>query len=163
MTRDKQAGPTTAAQRNAAAVAPLTAALQGLDVPDLYAALGAEVSAAAKGSGEVARFAVTVDRDQLVRGSMSELGERIFKRWSRTLHGFLCEPSGEDADLRSQVLSALASRDVSASALVAGLLVGTFGIAPAIATLIAALVVQLFVKPVTDEICKYWGEQLAAG
>ena len=78
------------------------------------------------------------------------------------LHDFLCKPSEDDKDLRSKVLSALTSKDVSASALIIGVLVGTFGVAPAIATLIAALVVQLVVKPAADEICKYWDEQLAS-
>ena len=153
---------TELARQQATGAIKATTDLQNLKAADLYAALGAEVSGAAQGSAEIGRFTVTVDPDQLDRGVFSDIGQRLFKRWNHTLHDFLCKPSEDDKDLRSKVLSALTNKDVSASALIIGVLVGTFGVAPAIATLIAALVVQLVVKPAADEICKYWDEQLAS-
>jgi hypothetical protein len=160
---DRRAKHTTAlAQELAVGAAEVTINLQDMKTADLYAALGAEISGAAQGSAEISRFAVTVDPNQLDRGVFSDIGERLFKRWNQSLHDFLCKPSDEDKDLRGKVLAALASKDISASCLIIGVLVGTFGVAPAIATLVAALVVQLVVKPAADEICKYWDEQLAA-
>jgi hypothetical protein len=151
----------TRAEHSAAGGSDAMAALVKLAPPDLFAALGHQVSEAARGAPGVTSFAVTVDLDELDRGVLTDLGKRIFARWNRTLHDFLCKASSEDQDLKSRVLQALSGKDVSASAILVGVLVGTFGLAPAVATIVSALVVKLVVQPAGDEICKFWDEQLA--
>jgi hypothetical protein len=151
----------TRAEKSAAGSSAAIGELVKLAPPDLFAALGHQVSEAASGAAGANNFAVSVNVDELDRGVFTDLGRRIFARWSRALHDFLCKSSSEDQDLKSRVLSALSGKDVSATVVLVGVLVGTFGLAPAVATIVATLVVKLIAQPAGDEICKYWDEQLA--
>jgi hypothetical protein len=128
---------------------------------DLYVLLGQRVQAATRGATDTASFDMPFDPDNFQRSSsLRELGHRIFRRWSRTLHEFVCNPTSADKDIRDRLWTAITSKESSLVALTAGVLVATFGVSPAVAAVVAALLVRVVFNPATDEVCRYWSEQL---
>jgi hypothetical protein len=130
--------------------------------PDLYSLLAARITEPVAGSAAANdRFRGRIDLDELDRSTAAvELGKRIFARWSRALHDFLCSPSTEDKNLRDDMLQAIFSKQGGGVAIIAGGLVATFGASPAIAAVVAALLVKLIMAPAVDEVCKAWAETL---
>jgi hypothetical protein len=134
--------------------------LAGKRSADLYAALAFRVSQASSESSEIARFDAPLNVDSLDRANATvELGYRIFQRWNRALHGFVCGSDDQDKDIRDRLLRAITGKD-GAVALIAGLLVSYFGASPAIAAIVAALLIQIIGKPAREEICSTWKEKL---
>jgi len=88
------------------------------------------------------------------------LGRRIFKRWNREAHNLMCGADPDDAQGRKQLRDALGLGDVAFAAALTSVLISV-GLAPAIATVVAALAVKRFFAPAADEICKAWTESLA--
>jgi hypothetical protein len=130
---------------------------------DLYALLALRLSApgAGVGAGED-RFQTAYTDDDLLRSAAAvALGKRVFVRWSLAFHDFLCHPGDEDKKLREQMLNAIISKEGVGLALLAGGLVAGFGLSPAVAAVVAALVVKLVVAPAADEVCRAWGDSLA--
>ena len=76
------------------------------------------------------------------------------------MHDFLCTSGGEEQDLRRRLMSALTGRDGGAPALLAGTLVAAFGVSPAVAALVAALLMKLVIAPAKDELCQSWAASL---
>jgi hypothetical protein len=140
---------------------------------DLYAALVLRIKNASGGSaklnvddqsrGAVATgsFDAPLDIDDLPRDKeTTTVGKLIFRRWSRVLHNFACNSESEDADLRDRLLNAISGKSGGGVALVAAMLVASFGLSPAVAAVIAALLAKLIVAPAADEVCKAWGKTL---
>jgi hypothetical protein len=99
--------------------------------------------------------------DDLVRsGAAVALGKKIFTRWSKAFHDFLCAPSQDDKDLRDRVLQAIFDKKTGGTAIVAGALVAAFALSPITAGLIAALIMRLIVAPAADGICEAWTDSL---
>lgn len=112
--------------------------------------------AAPCGSSDLNLRSRSGEDDALRTSEATEIGRRIFMRWSKTLHAFVCAPQNEDADLRSQLVSAIVGKGGGAAALVAGTLVASFGLSPAVSALVAALLLKLIVAPAADELCATW-------
>lgn len=89
-------------------------------------------------------------------GEAAAVGRRIFMRWSRTLHAFVCAPGPEDAELRAKLVHAIVGKGGGATAIVAGTLVASFGLSPAVAALLSALMLKLIVAPAAEELCASW-------
>jgi hypothetical protein len=114
-----------------------------------------------RGSGTASAFDVRVRIDDFERGD-ANLGQQIFRRWSRVLHEFVCKPSKDDAELRDRVLGAIVGKDGGGVAVVAAVLAGVFGVSPGLSALIAALLIKLIVAPAADEVCEAWNDNLKA-
>ncbi|KAA1054454.1 hypothetical protein [Azospirillum argentinense] len=147
--------------------------LQDQSPDDLYRSLAAQVAAASSEAPSSASFVPTgqaqisdddlrrgPQADDLRRGQDIELGKRIFQRWNRTLHEFVCKPNTADQDLRAKLVGALTGTEGGGVALVAGILVAAFGASPAVAAIVAALLIKLVVAPAADEICQVWAAAL---
>ena len=95
-----------------------------------------------------------------VMDDVKELGRRIFKRWNREAFKLVC--GGEDLDKkdREELANAFGLGDAAVAGMIASLLVSSFGVAPAIATVVAALVIKRFFRPAYDEFCELWKEKL---
>lgn len=132
--------------------------------PDLLAALAQTATRSAEGSPAIARM-TAIDLDSLPRDSETvELGRRILARWSRSLHQFMCTSDDkEDEELRTRVWNAITGKDGGATALLAGTLVAAFGASPALAALVAALLMKFMISPARDEICSAWKASLGPG
>jgi hypothetical protein len=100
-------------------------------------------------------------KDDLERGSAVELGKKIFARWNRTLNEFACKPNSEDANLQNQLIGALTGKE-GGTAVIAGLMITSFGASPAVAAVVAALLVKLVLAPAAKEVCNAWSDALSA-
>ncbi|ESY77456.1 hypothetical protein X739_32980 [Mesorhizobium sp. LNHC220B00] len=128
---------------------------------DLYAALAVNVERTIAGNAVAGQFTAAFDADQLPRDEATVgLGKRIFMRWSRTLQEFVCNPNDTDTDLQSRLVAALTGKE-GGLAVIAGVLVASFGASPAVAAIVATLLLKLVAEPLRGELCAYWAEQLA--
>jgi hypothetical protein len=87
--------------------------------------------------------------------ALRDLGRRIFLRWSRALHDFLCSEGGENSTLRGKLFEALLGKGGGAAA-ISAIMMSTFGVSPAIAVLVATLLTKIIIAPAQEEICAVW-------
>ena len=128
-------------------------------IADLYAALVSRVQDEA--TGKKLHSEQRVNFEELERGSSeAELGKRIFRRWSKALHDFTCSSSMDEKDVRDRLINAISGKEGGGVALIAATLVGAFGVSPAVAAVIAALVSRLIIAPAADEVCQAWAKSL---
>lgn len=130
--------------------------------PDLFAALAQRVSdTAISDSNRGFGAAIEVGAFTLNNETVA-LGRRIFHRWNKTLHQFVCEPDSNDDAVRTKLISALTGRE-GGVAVVAAALVTTFGANMGVAAIVAALLMRLFLQPAGEELCATWKKHLSEG
>ena len=74
----------------------------------------------------------------------------------------MCGTNAEDAPEREKFHDAIKSGKQIAAATLAGILVSSLGIAPAIAAVVGAITVKLFFDPAQETICDLWGKKLSS-
>jgi len=135
------------------------------DEDQLYEELGIRSRAIAGNVAVSASFmpAITANEIQAM-GAMDEvkkLGRRIFQRWNREAYHLLCGTEAEDEKDRSELRAAFGIGRSAVAATLTGMLVSSFGLAPAIAAVIAALFIKRFFQGAYEETCAFWKAQLA--
>lgn len=106
---------------------------------------------------------VTIDQQEMGLEDLAILGRRILGRLERELHAVVCGGGKDDKEDRESILSAVGAGDVALGTILYGVLVTSFGLAPAVATVVAALLIKRVLAPAGNEVCKFWGERLAEG
>jgi hypothetical protein len=91
--------------------------------------------------------------------ALREFGARYFASVSEQVYGLICGSDADDAGLRNKLLSVFTDKSTFA-ALLAGIIVTQIGLAPALAAVVAALVVKLFAAPAYSIMCDMWGRAL---
>lgn len=135
------------------------------DEETLVEQLGARAKAIPEDPAVAGRYNPTITVDYATMGPMDDivdLGGRILRRWERELHAVVCGDAKADKQDRTTILDALGLDDVALGAALGTVLVTSFGLAPAIATVVAALLIKRIFKPAGDEVCTFWGERLEA-
>ncbi len=67
------------------------------------------------------QFLKSFSVDDLVRSEdMSNLGKRIFMRWSVAIHEFVCKSGNDDKEIKAQIISAIVGKGGGAAAVIAG-------------------------------------------
>jgi hypothetical protein len=141
------------------AVAPLIES----DEPQLYEQLGIRVAAIEQRPEIAGSFDPSIVFDEVAMGpldSVRELGRRIFQRWERSAFDLVCGTILTDEGDRKSLADAFGINSTAAAALMATLLVSQFGVAPAIAAVIAAIIVKRFFRPAYQEFCTFWSERI---
>ena len=90
-----------------------------------------------------------------------DFGRRFFERLMPDAYKLMC--GAEDEEERQEdrrCLLSLGREEVGA--VIAGLLVANLAMAPAAATVVAALVLRLFFKPAYGAMCEVWRTRLPA-
>jgi hypothetical protein len=95
-----------------------------------------------------------------LREDFKAFGKRFFERASGQAYGLLCGSDPKDREQREKVTSALGLGKESFAAGLTGLLIAELGLAPAIATVVALLLVRLFFRPALDSMCEVWHRKL---
>lgn len=152
---------TEAQDAAAAAVSPLLAA----DEQQLFEELGIRARALAEEPAAAGSFDPDVTFDEAQMGVLDDVrafGRRLFARWSRELHELVCGSDPDDEADRKGLTEALGLGETAIAAYLAMLLVSSFGLAPALATVAAAIIVKRFFKPALAEFCSSWAASLAA-
>lgn len=143
----------------AAAVTPLLGAEEDV----LFAELGMRARALAANLDVAASFDPVVTYDEAQMGVMEDvraLGKRLFRRWNRELRDLICGNDPDDAKDRKAIGNAIGLGQAGFAAYLATMLVSSFGLAPALAAVAAAIIVNRFFRPAIDEMCAAWTEQL---
>jgi len=94
------------------------------------------------------------------KSEIFELGNRILRRWSRSLHSMLCGSAEEDSEFRIRFINAVSGKQALAP-IIAGIAATAFGLSAAMAALLGTLIARYFIDPAADEICKSWGKSLS--
>jgi hypothetical protein len=138
--------------------------LRKIDDPDtLFSLLATRVtSPTAMFATPGDRYGTKFDVGEVTRsGPMVELGKRIFFRCSDALHDFLCKANSDDKQLQQSLIKALVGKEVGSVGIIAGGLVVLFGMAPAAAAVVAAILVQVVVAPTVNVLCEEWDASIA--
>jgi len=141
------------------AVAPLLSA----DEDQLYAELGIRARALALDPAVAGEFDPHVQYSEAEMGVLDDVrafGQRLFRRWNRELNGLICGADPDDAAERKKLADTIGLGETAVAAFVATLIVSSLGLAPAIAAVVAAIVVKRFLRPTLEELCVVWGESL---
>ena len=141
-------------------------ALLESDETQLYEQLGIRVTAMTQEPALAGDYSPDLRSEELAMGPLEDLrklGQRIYGRWEKETYSMVCGQSTEDAADRKSIVDAFGIGGTAVAAYLATALVSTFGLAPAIAAVIAALVVRRFFRPAYQEFCGAWSERLSAG
>jgi hypothetical protein len=81
------------------------------------------------------------------------VGNRILRRWAREVYAIVCGERPEDRADRRRILAALRLGEAGAATVIAGVLIGSMGLAPVLASAIAVIVARRFLEPAREELC----------
>lgn len=133
------------------------------DPEQLFEELGIRATAVGKDPALAGSFDPTVTYDAALLGPMDDLrhfGKKFFERWSAQSYNLVCGGGLEDQNERKRLLDAFGLGRDSVAAFLAALLVVHLGLAPALAAVVAALVLRLFFRPGYEAMCAVWKEKL---
>jgi len=145
--------------------APAIEKLLRSDPEQLFEELGLRSSAIGRNVAVSAAFAPAFTAEDIKEmGDLAEarkLGQRIFRRWNREAYHLFCGNDPEDDKDRRALREAFGIGGLAVATTLSGLLVTSFGVSPAIAAVLAALVVKRFFQGAYQETCDFWKEKLA--
>ncbi len=130
----------------------------------LYEMLGMRLKAVQDDIGKQGSFEpdVAYSDHMGAMDELSKLGQRVFKRISKEAYGLVCGSDEGDKDDRKTIVDALNLSSKAAVIALSGVLVSSFGLAAAVASVIAALIIKRFAKPAGEEalkfLCDTWKE-----
>jgi hypothetical protein len=83
-------------------------------------------------------------------------GQRLFKRLNAASYELLCKDPFDNGETLKKLGEALKESTATATGLLAPILVANLGLAPAVAAIVATLIVKTLSKSIADEICSTW-------
>ncbi len=89
-------------------------------------------------------------------------GRRLFKRLNLASYELLCKDPFDNGETLQKLSGALEDSTAKAAGFLAPVLVANLGLAPAVAAIIAVLVVKTISKAIADEICSTWKNSFEA-
>jgi hypothetical protein len=87
-------------------------------------------------------------------------GQRLFKRLNAASYELLCKDPFDNGETLKKLGAALEESTATAAGLLAPVLVANLGLAPAVAAIVATLIVKTLSKAIADEICSTWKNNL---
>jgi uncharacterized membrane protein YdfJ with MMPL/SSD domain len=134
--------------------------------PDqLFAELGLRQKAIENDPAQAGLFEPAATYDASFAGPLDilkEFGQDFFGRVNMDLYSLVCGDDAKFASDRKKLVDALGLGDVAFAGALTAVLITSFGLAPAIATVVAALVVKLFFKNALAAMCAVWKKRLPA-
>jgi hypothetical protein len=131
---------------------------------ELFAELGIRALALSRHPAAAGSFDPDVRYNEIWMGDLDDVtafGRRLYDRWDRALHEVLCG-NHPDRDARQQASDdALGVGEPAFAAYLTMLVVSNLGIAPALASVAAVIVVKRFFSPSLDHLCQTWATSLA--
>ncbi|HYO91630.1 MAG TPA: hypothetical protein VEQ40_08340, partial [Pyrinomonadaceae bacterium] len=90
-----------------------------------------------------------------------DYGKRLFRRWSAEGYKLICGDDPEDEEDRKELVEAFGLDNNKVASMMAGMLVAQLGLAPAIAAVIAAILIKRFLlNPAYEQFCALWKDYL---
>ena len=134
--------------------------------PDqLYAELGLRQKAIVNDPSQAGLFETTATYNAAFAGPLDvlkEFGQKFFSNLSGSLYNLACGTDQENDGDRKKLKDAFGGGTTVFATSLAAILVSSFGLAPAIAAVVAALAVKLFFKDAYDAMCVVWKKHLPA-
>ncbi len=125
----------------------------------LYTELGKRIELIQDDPTLAGKLDLPIEPPEGIVDELSELGKRVFRRNLRQLHRLLCGDNPDESQDRQKFQQALGVDDVIVPTIVS-LLTSYLGLAPALASIIAILLLKYFLKPTYEETCSFWLEHL---
>ena len=85
-----------------------------------------------------------------------EAGKRVFDRVNPLTYELMCKPLGDDAETQKILDETINQNYTKAAGMLAPVLVSGVGLAPAVATLLATLIIKKVSKYIATGICETW-------
>ena len=131
---------------------------------ELFAELGIRARALSRHPAAAGSFDPDVRYNEVWMGDVDDVrafGRRLYERWDRELHDLVCgnDPAGNAE--RKALGDALGAGESAFAVSLAIVVVSSLGIAPALASVAAAIVVTRFFNPTLDHLCQSWATSLA--
>lgn len=96
-----------------------------------------------------------------IKDDLKALGTRVLRRWNRSAYDLLCGTDPDDAATQQEIKKALGLGEAAVIGALATALVG-IGLMPALAPIVAAILVKKFFRPAYGEFCAVWKGKLPA-
>lgn len=148
----------------------LVESLWELDEDQLEAQIGSHVQAigddvagrGAKGvdPGSLESIDVNVAARASIDPSFLEAGKQLFDRVNPLVYQLMCKPLGDDAETQKILDETVNQNYTKAAGMLAPVLVSGVGLAPAVATLLATLIIKKVSKYLATGICETWEKSL---
>jgi glycosyltransferase A (GT-A) superfamily protein (DUF2064 family) len=149
----------------------LVESLWELDEDQLQAQIGSRVQAigddvAGRGARGVDPASLeSIDVNVAARASIDQTfldaGRQLFDRVNPLTYELMCKPLGDDAETRKILDETINQNYTKAAGMLAPVLVSGVGLAPAVATLLATLIIKKIAKTGANAICETWEKSLA--
>jgi hypothetical protein len=148
----------------------IVASLWELDDDVLEAQLGSRVQAigddvAGRGARGVDLTSLeSIDVNVAARASIDprllDAGRQLFDRVNPLVYQLMCKPLGDDAETQKILDETINQNYTKAAGMLAPVLVSGVGLAPAVATLLATLIIKKVSKYLATGICETWEKSL---
>jgi len=105
-----------------------------------------------------------VSKGIVSKGTDASFGDRLFKRLNLKSYNLMCSNISdlvEQAETLKQLQDAYEQSTVKAASFMVPVLITNLGLAPAIAAIIAALIIKTISSASAETICEVWKEKLA--
>lgn len=89
-----------------------------------------------------------------------EAGQRLFDRVNPLVYDLMCKPLGNDPETQKILDEAIGQNYTKAAGMLAPVLISGLGLAPAIATLLATLIIKKIANYTATGICDTWKQTL---
>ena len=135
--------------------------LEESDENQLYQELGVRLKAIASDPALAGSFDPTVTYSAALMGPLDDVklfGKKFFEKMSREAYGLVC--GGGLTDEEQKKFTEALGNKIDFGTWLAAILVAHWAIAPAIAAVVAALVVRLFFRPAHSAMCEVWASKL---
>jgi hypothetical protein len=142
---------------------PAVEALTEHDADQLFTELGMRLETIQSDPSKSGQFNLVPDKSKEALGLMDEfrsIGQKYFNRVNVLAYGLVCGSDSENEKERNALLKSFELGSDAVGPALAAILVGHLGLAPAIAAVVAVLIVKLFFKPGYDTMCEYWKSKL---
>jgi len=148
----------------------LVESLWELDEDQLEAQIGSHVQAigddvAVRGARGVDPGSLeSIDVNVAARASIDprflDAGRQLFDRVNPLVYELMCKPLGDDAETQKILDETINQNYTKAAGMLAPVLVSGVGLAPAVATLLATLIIKKVSKYLATGICETWDKSL---
>jgi hypothetical protein len=148
----------------------IVASLLELDEDQLQAQLGSRAQAieedvAGRGTREIDPASLeSIDVNVAARASIDprflEAGKQLFDRINPLAYDLMCKPLGDNTDTQKILDETINQNYTKAAGMLAPVLVNGVGLAPAVATLVATLIIKKIANYTATEICETWQQNL---
>lgn len=129
----------------------------------LYEELGVRQKAIMIDPAKAGFFEPDLTYDAEEMGSLDDLrdfGRILFEKLNVDAYNLVCGTKTEDSEERRKLLAAFGIDDKVVAAAIAALLITHMAIAPAIAAVVAAIIVKLFFQNTHRAMCEVWKKKL---